>query len=107
MAQAADTATLLAAALFLGAVVSWLAYAASRTSDALEDDRRRAPEPQLRRAVPVTITALFAVAVVVMVVLTSLVPAGCLSRRRRRPPPPGTRVAPVRRTGRLGRCRGR
>ena len=79
VAQAADAATLLAAALFLGAVVSWLAYAASRTSDALEDDRRRAPEPQLRRAVPVTITALFAVAVVVMVVLTSARPGGCLS----------------------------
>ena len=74
VAQAADAVTLLAAALFMATVVSWLAYVASRSSDALEDDRRRAPEPQLRRAVPVTVTALFAVAVLAMAVLSSLVP---------------------------------
>lgn len=75
MGQAADLATLLAAALFLGLVVSWLAYAASRSSDALDDDRRRQAEPQLSRAVPVTITVLFAVAIVAMTILSALTPA--------------------------------
>ncbi len=75
MGRAADAVTLVAAALFVALVVSWSAYAASRSSDALEDDRRRTtPEPQLSRAVPVTVTALFAVALVAMVVLSSLVP---------------------------------
>jgi hypothetical protein len=75
VARAADAVTLAAAALFLGLVVSWLAYIASRSSDAVEDDRRRAAEPQLSSAVPLTITALFVVAVVALVVLTSLAPA--------------------------------
>ena len=76
MAQAADAVTLLAAALFVGTVVTWLAYAASRSSDAFEDDHRHgAAELQLSRAVPVVVTGLFVVAVVAVVVLSALVPA--------------------------------
>lgn len=74
VAQAADAVTLVAAALFVGVVVTWLAYAASRSSDAFDDDRRRTPEPQLSRAVPVTVTVLFAVALVAVVVLSALAP---------------------------------
>ena len=75
MGQAADAVTLVAAGLFVGAVVSWLAHAASRSSDALEDDRARPPEPQLSRSVPLVVSALFAVAVVAMLVLSALAPA--------------------------------
>ncbi len=76
MARAADAVTLVAAALFLALVVSWLAYAASRASDAVEDDRHRAAEPELSRAVPVVVTVLFAAAVVALVVLSALAPPG-------------------------------
>ena len=76
MARAADAVTLVAAALFVALVVSWLSYVASRASDAVEDDPYRAAEPELSRAVPLTITVLFAVDVVAMVVLSALEPSG-------------------------------
>ena len=75
VARAADAATLVTAALFVAAVVSGLSYAASRAADAVEDDPRRGPEPQLSRSVPVVVSALLAVALGALVVLLALAPA--------------------------------